>query len=482
VDHELELRYDAYQDQFAHQDMRQRVSARLVAASSMLELTGLALHETIIRELEENPALEAEEVATCDVCGAPLHGSICAACLRLQKIDLAAEDDWSERTIEDRALGRGNEDGDEFDAVGAAADRLTLGERLLNDLCAAVPGEDRPIAEQLVGNLDERGYLDVSVEEVADNCGVSIERVEAVLAALQSLEPVGVGARDLRECLLIQIDHLALQGFVNPLARLLVDQYMSELPGRRVERLARLVRVPAVEIDAALVFIRERLNPFPAQGHAGSEAIAEARATYTHPDVVIGRVGDDFVVEVVEGRRYDLRLAQAYQHLAARGAALSTDEQAHVRQYLTRARFFVQNVNQRRQTIKKITEAIVKAQSEFLKNGVRHLIALTRSQIADQTGVDESTVSRATNGKHAMLPNGQVVSFDVFFTPALVVHDVIKEILAAEGRPMTDADIARALDARGIHIARRTVAKYRAQIGVLPSMMRPDRAVGARAA
>jgi RNA polymerase sigma-54 factor len=474
MDHELELRYDAYQEQFAHQDMRQRVSARLVAASSMLELTGLALHETILRELDENPALEADEVQVCDVCGAPLHGSICAACLRLQKTDLAPEDDWAERTVEDRALGRGDES-EEFDAVAAAADRQTLGDRLVNDLCAAIPREDREIAEQLVGNLDERGYLDVTVEEVADNLGVPLERVEAALSALQGLEPVGVGARDLRECLLIQLDHLALRGIAHPLARLLVDQYISDLPGRRVERIAKIVRVPAGQIDEALVFIREHLNPFPAQGHAGPEAIAEARATYTHPDVVIGQVGDGFVVEVVEGRRYDLRLAQAYQQLAAKGADLSGDEQAHVKQYLTRARFFVQNINQRRQTIKKITEAIVKAQSEFLKNGVRHLIPLTRSQIADQTGVDESTVSRATNGKHAMLPNGQVVSFDTFFTPALVVHDVIKEILAAEGRPMTDADIARALEARGIHIARRTVAKYRAQIGVLPSMMRPDR-------
>jgi RNA polymerase sigma-54 factor len=474
LDHDLEMRYDPSQDMYAGQEMRQRVSARLVAASSMLELTGLALHETIIRELEENPALEADEVQVCDVCGAPLHGSICASCLRLQKADLAPEDDWADRTVEDRALGRGDET-DEFDAIAAAADRQTLGDRLLNDLGAAIPRRDKPIAVQLVGNLDDRGYLDVTVEEVADTCGVPVARVEAVLAALQGLEPVGVGARDLRECLLIQIDYLSLRGITNPLARQLIDEYIGELPGRRVERIAKLVRVPAAKVDEALVFIREHLNPFPAHGHSGPEAIAEARATYTHPDVVIGQVGDDFIVEVVEGRRYDLRLAQAYQQLAARGTELSNDEQAHVRQYLTRARFFVQNINQRRQTIKKITEAIVKTQSEFLKSGVRHLIPLTRSQIADQTGVDESTVSRATNGKHAMLPNGQVISFDVFFMPALVVHDVIKEILAAEGRPMTDADIARALDARGIHIARRTVAKYRAQIGVLPSMMRPDR-------
>ena len=141
---------------------------------------------------------------------------------------------------------------------------------------------------------------------------------------------------------------------------------------------------------------------------------------------------------------------------------------------MTRAKLFIQNIAQRRQTIKKITEAIVKAQTDFLRNGIRHLKPLTRSQIATAAGVDESTVSRATNGKNVLLPAGQVVSFDTFFTPALSIHDVMREILANENRPMTDGEIAKELAKRDIHIARRTVAKYRAQIGILPSILRPD--------
>ena len=142
---------------------------------------------------------------------------------------------------------------------------------------------------------------------------------------------------------------------------------------------------------------------------------------------------------------------------------------------------FIQNVAQRRQTIKKITEAIVRAQPEFLRQGVRALKPLTRSQIAEAISLDESTVSRATNGKHVLLPSGEVISFDTFFSPQLAIHAVIQEILAAEKRAMTDAEIMRALQARGIQIARRTVAKYRGQIGVLPSVLR-DRGPLVRAA
>jgi RNA polymerase sigma-54 factor len=450
--------------------MRPRVSARLVAASAMLELSGTALQEAITRELEENPALEADEIPSCEVCGTPLQGSICPTCLRLQRAELPTE--WAEgRDVEGTPAGA---EGDDFDPFAAAPGRETLVERLLADLGAVLPREDKPIAEHLVGNLDERGYLAGSVEEIADALAVDVARVEAVLAALQTLEPVGVGARDLRECLLIQIDHLAFRGIHHPLVRPIVDEHWSLLAHRKLEAIARLLRVPVEEVAAAARFIREHLNPFPAQGHAGTEAIAEARATYTWPDAAVVEIDGAFVVEVVEARRLELRLSSTYAEMARQAAALDDGARQHVQQYATRARLFVQNILQRRQTIRKITEAIVRAQTEFLRHGVRHLKPLTRSQIASLVGVDESTVSRATNGKHVLLPTGQVVSYDVFFSPQLSIHDVMREILAGEERPMTDSQIARELEGRGIQIARRTVAKYRTQIGVLSSAMRPE--------
>jgi RNA polymerase sigma-54 factor len=472
VPNDYELRLEATERADVYQEMRPRVSAQLVAASTMLELSSMAMHEAIVQELAENPALEADEVSVCDVCATPLQGSVCPTCLRLQGAELGPDQrEW------DADLDRGADGGqadEDFDPMTLTADHETLSERLLRDLGAILARSEMPIARQLVGNLDRRGYLDTSVEEVADLTGAEPARVEAVLAALQTLEPVGVGARDLRECLLLQLDHLSNHGFACAVARTIVEEHLRDLAGRKVDRIARALRVPRAEVERAAAFVRERLNPFPAQGHAGPEAHAEARALHVRPDVVVVAQDGRFIVEVVESRQLTLRVADAYARLSRRAAELPADERAHVLQYVTRARLFVQNVAQRRQTVRKITEAVVAAQGAFLRDGVRALKPLTRSQLALRAGVDESTVSRATNGKFVLLPSGAVVSFDTFFTPSLAVHAVIREVLAAEGRPLTDGEIARELAARGVHIARRTVAKYRTQLQVLPSTLRPD--------
>jgi RNA polymerase sigma-54 factor len=472
----IELRQDARHDMYADQEMRQRVSARLVAASTMLGLTGVALHQAIMQELAENPAFEIEEVAACDVCGTPLQGSICPTCLRAQKSDgLEPEDNWDPRS--DAIAGAPDDD---FDPMSLAAGRETLAERLMRDLCMSLPRADRKIAEQLVNNLDARGYLEISVSEVADTLRVDQARVEAALTMLQSLEPVGVGARDLRECLLIQVEHLASQDITCPFVREIVSDHLSELGGRRVERIARALRTSVENVTDAADFIRARLNPFPAHGHAGPEAIAEARAAYVVPDVAIVATGSGFTVEVIEARRFEMRVAGAYAELAREAANLGAEDQAHVRQYTSRAKLFIQNIAQRRATMRKVTAAIAAAQTDFLRDGVLALKPLTKSQIALDVGLDESTVSRATNGKHVLLPSGQVVPFDTFFTPALAVHAVIRDILAERGPAQTDLALSQALAERGIHIARRTVAKYRGQMGVLSSTLRAD--VGPRAA
>jgi RNA polymerase sigma-54 factor len=459
------------QDEHISQEMRPKVSAQLVAVSTMLELTGMALQETIERELVDNPALEADEVTVCDVCGTPLQGSICPTCLRLQTQDLPEDIDDRYDGVDERILASAEDD--DYDPILATADREPLTERLIRELAASVPSRDRAIAEQLVYSLDERGYLDCSPEEIADNLGVELGRVEAVLTALQTLEPVGVGARDLRECMLIQLEHLESQGVDVRIARAIVSDHMADLAAHRYDRIARLLKVKTDDVLESVRLIRERLNPFPAQAHDGPAPVADARSQYRLPDVAILEVDGRFVVEVVEARRLELRVAGVYEQMS-RQAGLAAEEQAHVRQYVSRAKLFIRNIAQRRQTIKKITEAIVAEQTEFLRSGIRQLRPLTKSHIAQKVELDESTVSRATNGKNVLLPNGQVVSFDTFFTPMLAVQDVIREIIDQAGRPMTDAEIRDALAARGIDIARRTVAKYRLRAGIAAATQRAD--------
>jgi RNA polymerase sigma-54 factor len=196
---------------------------------------------------------------------------------------------------------------------------------------------------------------------------------------------------------------------------------------------------------------------------------------YILPDVIIAKGESDFEVEVVESRRFMLRVNPMYTRISSelpKSGALSSEDKRHVQQYVGRAKLFIANINQRRQTIHNITNCLVDKQRDFLEKGVRHLRPLSRAAVAAELGIHESTVSRATAAKYVMLPDGEVIPFSHFFTPSLSVKDIIKEMIEKEGRPLTDAQIAERLRERGIEIARRTVAKYRMQLDILPSSLR----------
>ncbi len=460
--------------------MGMRVSPRLVAASYILELSSQELQQAIAQEISENPAMELVEKETCPACGGPLQGSICPACLSLQKISPASQDadyDSSDDYINDMNLSAPSAEED-FDPFTQVAAQMSLAERLLNDLQTMLPKEDMALAVYLVGNLNDNGYLQVSVEEVAHQLGVPQADVERVLAALQSLEPIGIGARNLRECLLIQIAYLQGEGISCDVATEIVKNHLQELAEHKFSRIASELGVGIEDVAKASDFIRHRLNPFPAQGYGTPDpGSSEGRATIILPDVIISEgERESFEVEVIESKRFFVRITPLYQQLAAgldrEPARFTEDERRHIKQYVSRAKLFIANINQRRQTLQKITEYIVEAQRAFLLNGVRQLKPLTRAAVAYHLGMHESTVSRATASKYVMLPNRKVIPFSDFFTASLSVMDVMKELIASETSPLTDQEIADELARRGIVIARRTVAKYRDQLSILPSFLR----------
>ena len=460
--------------------MGMRVSPRLVAASYILELSSQELQQAIAQEISENPAMELVEKETCPACGGPLQGSICPACLSLQKISPASQDadyDSSDDYINDMNLSAPSAEED-FDPFTQVAAQMSLAERLLNDLQTMLPKEDMALAVYLVGNLNDNGYLQVSVEEVAHQLDVPQADVERVLAALQSLEPIGIGARNLRECLLIQIAYLQGEGISCDVATEIVKNHLQELAEHKFSRIASELGVGIEDVAEASDFIRHRLNPFPAQGYGTPDpGSSEGRATIILPDVIISEgERESFEVEVIESKRFFVRITPLYQQLAAgldrEPARFTEDERRHIKQYVSRAKLFIANINQRRQTLQKITEYIVEAQRAFLLNGVRQLKPLTRAAVAYHLGMHESTVSRATASKYVMLPNRKVIPFSDFFTASLSVMDVMKELIASETSPLTDQEIADELARRGIVIARRTVAKYRDQLSILPSFLR----------
>jgi RNA polymerase sigma-54 factor len=454
-----------------------KVSPRLVAANYILELSSQELQQTIATELADNPALELLDVPTCQICGSELHGSICPHCIQRQKGAEASHEDAATPYYEDRDLSTASADEEEFDPLTKVASEQTLAERLLSDLGVILHEHDMKIAEYLVGSLDEKGYLSCSVEEAAYELEVDGQRVRGVLKALQSLEPIGIGARNLRECLLIQMDYLEPLGLKQPHAREIVSDYLMELGEHKFGKIAQELKLPLEAVNEVWEFVKSKLNPHPAHGFSATNARdRDTRQMYVLPDVIISRGEDGLEVEVVESKRFMLRLNPMYGRLSGElhgsEANFSSDERKHIQQYVGRAKLFMANINQRRQTLQNITRCLVARQKEFLEQGVRHLKPLSRAAVALELGVHESTVSRATAGKYVMTPDGEVIPYSHFFTPSLSIKDVIKEMIEHEGRPLTDAQIADRLREKGINIARRTVAKYRMQLDILPSMLR----------
>jgi RNA polymerase sigma-54 factor len=454
-----------------------RVSPRLIAANHILEMSSQELHEAIETEREDNPALDLVDLVPCPTCGQPLEGEACPRCARKQEEPKSV--DPTEQYLENLAWNTPTVTRDEeFDPLVMVAAQVTLQEKLLTDLGAMLPLEDMPIAEYLVGSLDGDGYLRCSTYEVCTKFGIEPDKVEEVIGHLQSLEPPGIGARDVRECMLLQLEYLAATGKENPLALILVRDYLDDVGKHKFARIAQELGVPVEEVEEAWEFIKTMLNPHPAGGADGIPTRSGPRPVqgYVMPDVIISENEGKFEVEVIESRRFALSINSMYQQLLTQvnseASTYSSEEREHVQHYVSRAKMFIANINQRRQTIQKITTFLVEYQEAFLRHGIRHLRPLTRAMLAVQTGIHESTVSRATAAKYVMLPSGQVVPFSDFFTASLSVKDIIKDMIAKEEHPLTDQEIAAKLRDHGYDVARRTVAKYRDQLDILPSSLR----------
>src|SRR5437870_3837638 len=291
-----------------------------------------------------------------------------------------------------------DEEEDELDPIVRAEAEQTLAEYLSWNTRVLLAQRLHPVAEYIIGNLNDNGYLELPIEEIAKTMKVSIADATEALEAIQGIEPWGIAARDTRECLLIQMEHLAEIGEeVPPHARAIVADHFRELGEHKFGDIAQALRITREEVQAAWDYIKENLNPFPAHAFAaGPDGTSiGGRQVALRPDVIIFKNEQaDFEVDVIESRRFSLRVNPVYRQLvgqlqAARSAgqqalAMSDDERTHIRQYVTRAKFFIDNINQRRQTIARITEVIVECQRDFLERGVQSLRPLTRAEVGER--------------------------------------------------------------------------------------------------
>jgi RNA polymerase sigma-54 factor len=333
--------------------------------------------------------------------------------------------------------------------------------------------EQRPIAEMLIGNIDEFGYLKTSMDELAVSTNIPAEQILAVLRVIQTFDPPGVGARDLKECLLRQLERAGRQ---DSLEYCIINDYMEALGKRRIPEIARSLGLDIDDVQDAMERIA-RLEPRPGRAYLSDNN------QYILPEVFVQRVGGDFVVTTNNDQIPHLRISNTYKDLMAQSGN-SAEVLNYIREKIRAGKFLIKSLHQRQQTILNIGNEIVKRQREFMEKGVAFLKPLTMVQVAEIVGVHETTVSRAVSGKYMDTPQG-LFEMKYFFTAGIQtatgegmsntsVKDMIAEMFRKEDntRPLSDQEIVKMLQEKGIVIARRTVAKYRSELNILPSNLR----------
>ena len=450
---------------------QQMLSPQMRQSLEILQATALELQQMVRQELEANPVLE-EEVPEVEEEAGPEEAEEDGED-ELEEWRQLAED-WNTFSAEGSQNGDKEAEARRQHFLEGIAPPETLAQHLEKQLGRlALDPVQRRIATLLVGNLNEDGYLAATPEEVADEADAETAEVIEMLHLLQTLDPPGVGARDLAECLRLQ---LARRGMGQGAAVRIADGYLDLLGRKKFAEIASALRVPQDEVREAGGIIAG-LNPKPGRAFAGEEAQVLA------PDVVIEEVGGEFVVSLVRDSVPQLRISRTYRDLLGEAAG-AAEVRSYLRDKIRGGKFLIKSIQQRQQTILAIAKEIAVRQRAFLEQGVSALEPMTMAQVADVVGVHETTVSRAIAGKTVATPQG-VFEMKFFFTTgyraadgAAVSSTSVKDVIAAlirgedPGKPLSDQQIVALLTAQGLAVARRTVAKYREALGFLPSHLR----------
>jgi RNA polymerase sigma-54 factor len=470
------------------QTQRMIMTPMLQQAISLLQLSRLELVQELRQQLEQNPVLEEtlEEVTEPQLtpespeAEGPEPEAPAAETAEETRAERIEDFDW-ESYLQDASDYRPQlprEDLERFDAEMHLTKPRSLQDHLLFQL--HLSSSDQTLLQLgtlLIGNLDESGYLKDSLESLAEAVGVELAHLEEALRLVQSFEPTGAGARDLRECLLLQLESRPDQ---HPLAKELIRNHLGDLEGRQWERLADKLGVSPREIQAAVGFITT-LEPKPGRTFGTEDP------RYITPDVYIVKVDDRFVVVLNDDGLPRLRISPYYRSLLANKAGNGRDVREYLEGRMRSALWLIRSIEQRQRTLYKVADSLVKFQRKFLDEGITALRPLTLKEVAEDIGMHESTVSRVTTNKYIHTPQG-LFELKYFFhrgVPAtggdtvssLKVKDLIHKLLTAEdgSKPLSDQKIVEILRCdHGVEIARRTVAKYRGQLKI-PSSSRRKR-------
>jgi RNA polymerase sigma-54 factor len=333
--------------------------------------------------------------------------------------------------------------------------------------------EEKHVGNYIAGNLDKDGFLCVSDEEIQQECNCDISIINRVLFELRMIDPIGLTARDLKECLLIQLEY---QGLEDSLAATIVRDHLDKLEKRKYEALAKELKIPLKEVLTQIQVV-QGLNPYPGR------VFAEDDTRYVTPDVYIQKMNGEWVITLNDEGLPRLRVSPYYLEVLQQQGKESAQAKSYLNERLKAASWLIKSIHQRQQTIFKVTESIFKFQKEFLETGIEKMKPLVLREVADDIGMHESTVSRVTTNKYVHTPQG-VFELKYFFTTGIKsasgdmssssIKDKIKTLIAGEDnkRPLSDQDIVEILTKENIDIARRTVAKYRESMNIPASSQR----------
>ena len=469
------------------QTQRLVMTPMLQQAIKLLPMTRLELVAAIRGELEQNPLLEEEETpevtAAAEVEAEQTPPAETQETLKKQEAvyeeqatlgdktkEKSDEVDWDTYMQNDLYEGRTGEPNAEFPSIeNTLRQKESLESHLMWQLSmTAATEEEETLGEIIIGNLNEDGYLEESLEDLAKEAGVDVERMEDALALVQGFDPAGVGARNVKECLLLQVANAKLKG---TLVEKLTRDHLEELDERNFKKLAKALEVDVDDVVTAMRVIKE-FDPKPGLAFNPEETV------YITPDLFVVRMDNEYQVYLNDEDIPRLRINNYYQSILKNKSKDTSQTRDYVEEKLKSAQWMIKSIEQRRQTMLKVGRSICKFQRDFLEKGLSHLKPLVLKDVAEDIGMHESTISRVTTNKYIHTPQG-LFELKYFFHSAVSgregeemssvrVKEMIRKICREEdpGKPYTDDQIVNILDGMSVKIARRTVTKYRKELKI----------------